>query len=127
MPESIVFTCSKCIKVIFLCTTFYVEFVIIKKITIACFIVFFHLNLYDISYKIKRNNQVSLSSFFFMFVTFTCYCVAMKERLLSSIRIMSLIGLGIGVVSVVIGILVFEFLEGGLVPHYLGSWYLVCT
>lgn len=48
-----------------------------------------------------------------------------KERLLSSIRIMSVIGLGIGVVSVVVGILVFVFLEGGGYPitSAVGIWY----
>lgn len=53
------------------------------------------------------------------------FCIAEKERLLSSIRIMSLIGLGIGVVSVVVGILVFVFLEGGGYPitSAVGIWY----
>lgn len=48
-----------------------------------------------------------------------------KERPLSSIRIMSLIGLGIGFVSVVVGILVFVFLEGGKYPiiSAVGIWY----
>lgn len=56
--------------------------------------------------------------------------VAEKEKLLSHIRIMSVVALFIGVVSLVVGILVFVYLGGGKYPitTATGIWYafMVC-